>query len=395
MRAAFFLLVASLACGADLEAIRQTQTKLIAMRGQNEDVQGANPELTILKHQIRDWVESQIAKLNADSDLTQASAKIDSDLDRVKLGSDDGEPRLGGIDSVSLEHPKGDQSWLSFKSIVELDSCGRDSSLYLYEWRGGQWTRRLEIEHDDYGGHYGPIEFITSVEVSRPDDYQNRLVLVLGNSWGCASMWQGVSYVLFRVVGLAKTLLDGSDTVYMGSNDDSYHGRLEPDGALIEHLGWSTDTGVLIRRHVLHYKVDGDSVRRVEPIALDAQDFVDEWLSSKWADVAPFSDPKLESIHANLSGSDPKLEDSRAELHAANVDGGFQIVQRCTENPNRWQVAFDFEDETDYFLVEQRGEYSFRMIDISDERQSGCPGEGKPRQVGDPSPTLFPETKNP
>jgi hypothetical protein len=177
------------------------------------------------------------------------------------------------------------------------------------------------------------------------------------------------------------TLLDGSDTVYMGSDDESYQGRLEPHGLLVEHRGWSKDVGVLIRRHVLHYQVDGDSVRRVEPIALDPQDFVDEWLSDSWSEIKEWSESKLEKVHSTLE--------------KAAVDGGFQLVQRCMDNASHWQIGFDFESGEYYFLVEQRGEHSFRMIDVTDERSSGCPGEGAPRTIENPLPSLFPPAKKP
>jgi hypothetical protein len=379
--AVILLAVAALMEAADVEAIRQTQAKLIAMRGQNEDSQGATPQLTVLKHQIRDWVESKLGKLAANVDIDRASHEIDAELARVKLIQQD-DLQLGDIEGITLEHPKGDTSWLLFKSIVGLDSCGRDTSIYLYQWQGGAWTRIFELEHNAYFGKYGPLEDVESVEVSYADQYQNRLVLVLANSWGCASMWQSLSYSLFRIGGIRRTLLDESDTVYLG--DDSYAGRLEPGRMVIQYLSYSKDLGVLVRPHVLRYVIDGDSVRRVEPIALTPQDFVDEWLTSKWAAVSPFSDSKLESIHAEL-----------ADDESSGLDG-FQFVQHCPGNRNRWQIGFDTErNDAYYFLVEEQNEHSFRMIDVSRKRQPGCPGEDKPRQIGDKYPTLFPAAKKP
>jgi hypothetical protein len=59
-----FLLASTTIVGAaDLEAIRATQAKLIAARGQNEDVRSVNPDLTVLKHQLRDWAESQFSAI--------------------------------------------------------------------------------------------------------------------------------------------------------------------------------------------------------------------------------------------------------------------------------------------------------------------------------------------
>ncbi len=386
MKWVVFLFTTSLAMCADLDAIRATQAKLIAARGKNEDVRGANPDLTVLKHQLRDWVESKISKLKVDSDPAGVSSQVNEELNRVKLtkAEQDYEGlRLGEIDAVSLDHPKGDTSWLLFTTVVGIDSCGHDTSIYLYEWRGGAWSRRFELEEVASGGRFAPLEFVGSVEVSPPDEYYNRRVLVLSNSWGCASMWQGFSYALFKIGGQRTTLLDDTATVYMGGEEDSYHGRLEPGGVLIEHLGDSIDTGILIRQHVLHYAIDGNSVKRIEPIALTAQDFVDEWVRVKWEDAAPFSNPELKSVHA-------EFEESRAY-------GEFEFVQHCPGNANKWQISVAFDDDTYYFLVQQKGEYSFRMLDVSDERQPGCPGEDPPSNVGSHAtyPTLFPAAKKP
>jgi hypothetical protein len=381
------LAAAALMEAADVEAIRQTQAKLIAMRGQNEDVRGANPNLTLLKHQLRDWAESRISKLKRDADLGEASSQLNGELGRFKLTREDQnyeEYRLGEIDVVSLHHPEGDQSWLLVTTVVGIDSCGHDTSIYLYEWRGGAWSRLFELEQVESGDHFAPIESLASVEVSQPDEYLDRRVLVLSNSWGCASMWQGFSYSLFKIGGERTTLLDDTATVYMGGEENSYHGRLEPGGILLEHLGDSIDSGILIRQHVLHYAIDGNSVRRIEPIALTAQDFVDEWLRGEWADVGQFSDSRLRSIHT--------------DLHEPPSYGEFQFVQHCPGNSDKWQIAInleDMEDDTYYFLVQQNGEHSFRMIDVSDERQPGCPGEDSPHNLGTQStyPTLFPTKK--
>jgi hypothetical protein len=378
MRAVIFLLAASVARAGDLEAIRQTQLKLIAMRGQNEEVRGANAELTVLKRQLRDWAESLIVNSGPFPEVTTLSATLNALFDQKKaVVPDDDWTSLGEVAPFEVSHPEGDPAWLKLEIGVGIE-CGFDESVYLYEWTGAEWARRLESEQNDYTkDHYAP-QGLGYVGVSPPGADGSRLVLTTGISPSCASVWQALYYRLFRVGAKSSTLVEETTGINI---DRELQARIEPHGVLIEFLTGSKDTVVWARTRVLHLAIDGNKVSRVEPIALSAQDFVDEWLDSKWSEIAEWSDPKLEDLHS--------------ELQKASADDGFQIVQRCTENPNQWQVAFNFEDDTFYFLIQQRGEYGFRMVDVSDERQPGCPGESRPRTGGDPYPTLFSPAKQP
>ncbi len=354
MKLLLFLFTASIVCAADLESIRQTQAKLVKLRP-NGDVPyplpDPPPEFAELKHQIRDWAEEKIAKLRPDADLAGATSLIDGELSLAKLDHKE-EHDLGDIGGITLEPAKGDASWLVVETYVWEANCTMSTSVYLYEWQRGGWTRRFALEER--------MEAVEHVEVGPPDAYQNRLVLVLGNSWGCASMWQQLYVRLFRVAATQQLLRGGEQTVYMGFEEESYHGKLETKGALIEYVSSGTDTE--LRRFILHFEIDGESVRRVEPVALTAQDFVDEWLNSQ-------------RDHAFWD---------------------FDFVQHCPGNADHWQIGVTKNDDDDdalYFMVEQSPNYRFRILDVSKERQEGCPGEDPPREIGPNFPTLFPAKK--
>jgi len=349
---------------ADLDAIRQTQAKLVKLRTKNDvtyPLPDPPPEFAELKHQIRDWTEEKIAKLRQGADLEAATSRTDNELSTVKLNRDDANDHdLGDIDGVQLSHPDGDKTWLMMTSDVWREPCTIETSIYLYEWQRDGWARRFELEE--------PLQGVKRVEVGQPDAYYRRLVLVLGNSWGCASMWQQFSYRLFRVGSSTRELSSGDDTVYFGVDDgEAYNGRLEPDGALMDYLTFSTDGSVLIRRRVLHLQIDGDTVTRVEPFALTAQDFVDDWL-----------------------------------VERGKKSQTFDFIQHCPGNADRWQIGVspnpygdESADPRSYFMIEQLPEYHFRILDIDATRQPGCPGEDPPRGAGQPYPTLFPAARKP
>src|SRR6185312_12800072 len=58
---------------------------------------------------------------------------------------------------------------------------------------------------------------------------------------------------------------------------------------LIEFTEASIDAGVHNREAVRHFLINGDQVRRVDPVALSPRDFVDEWLTRDWKESARWS----------------------------------------------------------------------------------------------------------
>jgi hypothetical protein len=343
-----FLFVAWSAFAADLETIRQTQAKLITLRPKGDityPLPDPPPELAELKHQIRDWAEEKIAKLRRDVDLAGATSQIDGELSLAQIKHGD-EPDLGDIEGIRLEHAKGDESWMALETTVVEGLCTRNTSVYLYEWQRGGWTRRFELEER--------IEGVGHVEVGALDAYQNRFVLVLGNSFGCASNWQQLSYRIFRIGSEQQEVLSGEETFF----DFEYQGKLEPSGALIEFAGEGIEGG-FVSRHVLHYAIEGNVAKRIEPIALLPQDYVEEW------------------IRANRQQWSWQLD----------------LVQRCPGNAARWQVGASRDgddDSTLFFLVDDLGDHRYRFQGVSEERQPGCPGNDGP-DYDAPLPTLFPK----
>ncbi len=349
MKSVVFLLIASTAFAADVETIRQTQAKLVKLRPKTDAVYplpDPPPELAELKHQIRDWAEEKITKLRQDADLAGATSQIDAELSLAKVTRGD-EPDLGDIEEISLEHTKGDEAWLVLETTVLEGQCTRNTSVYLYVWQRGGWTRRFELEDR--------IEGVGHIEVGMPDAYQRRLVLILGNSIGCASSWQQLSYRIFRIgSGQQEVLGDGEETFF----GFDYQGKLEPAGALIEFAGEGIEGG-FVRRHVLHYAIEGNVAKRIEPIALLPQDYVEEWI--------------------------------RANRH--EWSWRFDLVQHCPGNAERWQVGASQDgddDSTLFFFVDDLGDHRYRIQGVSAERQPGCPGNDPP-DYDAPLPTLFPK----
>lgn len=282
-----------------------------------------------------------------------------------------GGTKYGVVGSLSLSRPPEYPEALLVIASAALP-CGADQSVFLYDWSGGNPVRRLESIPD--AAEFGQS---AAARVSARDGQGSRLAVLTRFAVSCVSCWNGIGYTLFRLgpgTAPATILQSGDQGIYYC---DDWNVRLRPDDFLLEFPGYSIDTGILIRTHVLHYRVGKDGAVRTDPVALKPQDFVDEWLTIPWNEMVSRS-----------SASDLKqLEKWHGVLHSDTVLGDFRFVQPCAEKPGQWLVAVDLhwvaskelpEPLPVYFLIRWEENYRFQMTGISFDRQDGCPGESYP-----------------
>lgn len=252
--------------------------------------------------------------------------------------------------------------------------CGTADSVYLYDYSGGPERRILESR-----GVSERDETVISAYFSSLDDSGNRLFLALRHATQCGSSWNNLSYELFRLSPgaiLATTILSGDDGIRSGVHD-AYRVQLKPDEVLIELRGRSMDPRVRDRTHVLRFRIGPSAAVRIDPVALQPQDFVDEWLTRPWMEMASRSSAadldELERWHGFLSGDSDTAE--------------IRVVQPCADKPVDWKIALTMEwisgkkmpePFTLYFRVHGLGQYRFEMAAISFHPQDGCPGETPP-----------------
>jgi hypothetical protein len=266
------------------------------------------------KQQMVQWAESQAWRMDRDADPLQLTRELSADH------------------NLEFSRPKGEPAWLELTTRVNL-SCGEDTSVYLYQWTGQSWTRRFALEP---GSPLDSVQLATSA------------TLVLATGWppSCGSAWRPFFVGLYRIDSGQRTVLEGTENA---NSEGETSARLEPDGIEIEFTGQSFDPLLSIRRHVLHYVIGSGGVRRADPIALSAQDFVDEWISGAWNEMAPWSDPGLAAVHDAL----PKK-------------GQMGTVQRCAGAASLWQVAVGLGGETRYFSVLDQGQHRYRMAAVGE-----------------------------
>jgi hypothetical protein len=376
----------------DRVKIQSQRLRSIGASGQLDQFGNGLPEeLADFKTALRDWIESELpsSRSGFESSLPSLQSRMTEELRNADVlepeGQDEDNFVFGFVSNLEVLQPEGFPEVLVITAGVSVP-CGHDDSVYAYSFAQG--TRQRLLESYDTGTHGRSV---SEIKFSGPDEKGNRLMFISRYGVQCASCWNGLSYKIFRLGGDSQhvsNILEGSIGLYICAD---YHVKLEPDQFLMELRGRSIDSGILIRTHVQNYMLDKRGAHRVEPFALQAQDFVDEWLSRPWDEMAQTSQ----------SQGRQKLEHWHQILHADYVSGEYDFVQQCTAKPEQTQVAVDLnylvgkelpEPLTVYFVVQEERKNSFKMLDISFTRQDGCPGEtyAKPD-----SPSLFePDKKN-
>src|SRR5579871_789495 len=112
---------------ADLHA---TLTKLHAQPVTKEfiEVSGARPELTTAKHQLRDWIETQLAAFKSQDDWAAFSRRINEALKPVQVEAEDDQNFLGTLGDVRVRFES--QLLIVTTSVGIL--CQHDESVYGY-----------------------------------------------------------------------------------------------------------------------------------------------------------------------------------------------------------------------------------------------------------------------
>jgi hypothetical protein len=363
LRGVWLLVAASGLCAQtdSLERLKSEVARVKALSHEKADGEAAN-----LHRVLRDWIES---RLPGDKGLLhvampRAEAVMRSELKEAGLeGEDsaDGEIGFGYVEVAFKQLPELPNTLLVTAGVSV--PCGVDEAVYLYQFDATSRTRVLENRPLGYGSTY--------VELSQPDGEGRRLLLTTHLSVQCASFWMGMAYSVHRfgmLPGVPEKLLSVEHGFYLDDNSPSF--ELTPDGLVVEFLHSAVDVDYLIRTHI--YKYDFTvGVHRRDPVALQPQDFVEEWLTRSWAEM------QLRSA--------AKTKDMYDQLHADFVRGHYDAVKPCAARPGLWSISLDLdqigekelaEPRRTYFLVRELSKYRYRMETVSEEEPTGCPGKG-------------------
>ena len=228
----------------------------------------------LVKHALRDWIESQLSGLMPKDDPGVLARKLNAELRESRYfcdySSDEtrcpDDSQLGFLWEIKLEAPLA--NFLVIRTSVGIQ-CGFDDSAYAYEWKGTTWSRFWESEHNKYVKKEYVPQHVEQVLVS-PTTFDSRadrtehLVVTLGVMPWCASNWRTIHCRVWQTKSSyaePKSLLDESDEVFLGAERAS----VDVNDVLIEYAVGSIDSGVHNRREIRHYVVDRGAIKRIRP----------------------------------------------------------------------------------------------------------------------------------
>jgi len=337
-----------------LAALRATLDTLHRHRDENPGTRSAPADLTVAKHQLRDWFEQRIATLGASIDEDAINRGFQEALAGLRCPDGCVTTALGFADPVRVHR---DGEFLTVQTSLGI-RCGYDDSAYVYErdarGSGRAWTRIFETEQNVYTKAAYRPQTIYAVHISPPDAGGRRLVLSLGSRPSCAGAFQPLYYRLWVLGKTNKLLLDAAETAYVGDYPP-VKGTLTADNVRIEFTAGGAGYGSS-HQAVRHFEVRGSTVKQVDPIAPTPRDFVEEWLSAPWKQSAARSESSA-------------LEIWHRKLHRDDGMGDFPDPPlQCSTDPELWQIGIKLHGvptET-YYLVRWRQPDRFTMSAIAE-----------------------------
>lgn len=247
---------------------------------------GSSIEAGELRNKIADLLRASRPEPADNSDVSR---------DDLALGS------YAGNLTVDVIRPSNTAPLLLVGFSVNIP-CGDDHMLLVYELRDGLWSKQMRWQapplkqiSDAFG------DFFLSATLPAPAGGDSpTLVVAHGHPW-CTSRFSG-----FSVDVLAQGSTPDLPKVVWNTKRSYSRGDFSPtltsSGGTFElRVNETTmDVKAFERRVIYRYRFDERlGVRRIEPIALNARGFVEEWLSAPWSESEAFSEQgATSSLHA-------------------------------------------------------------------------------------------------
>jgi hypothetical protein len=361
---------------AELAALRTTVFSLRPDPNSHREMRGANAQLTVAKHQLRDWIESLLLRFPESGDEAMLSDQIHAGIRDAKLFCVDFNLECypssrGFLDEVQVSRESG---FLIVRTAVGI-WCGYDYSAYLYRWAGNRWQRIWQNEQNTYTEKDYRPQMLHAVHISEPDAGGNRLLLTLGSQPGCASAFQPAYWRVWPMNAryeVQGAILDGTEVVNVAS-EPPIEGLLAANAVMIEFTAGGTAYGES-HKAIRHFEIRNGQARQVDPIAPTPRDFVEQWLSAPWRQSAARAET-------------PSLQQWHAKLHREDGMGDFpDPALRCTSGTDLWQIGTHLhEGPKNYYLVRWKQPWHFTMMGVSDRPYPDCT---IPDPTGDEHPEL-------
>lgn len=271
--------------------------------------------------------------------------------------------------------------------IVELSfdiECGGDTILLAYELARrnsqvisvagahvdsgtpdglGRVLRWQAAPYEEINGAFG--DFFEYVVLPAQDGKPWRLAVAHGEPW-CTSTMSGLNLDLIEPEPGGAHVVWSTKQIYR-RGDSSPRLVLRPNGFELRADVFTIEMEQIVRKGVFRYVVDGDTVRRVGPIAVDGRGFVDEWLQLPW------SEAKQWSVAEGSEGFEKAHEAFARGRKDASVTYSYGPVRACLMK-GQYEVEIDAEPGGKQFYDIREGPNGYTMVNFGTTQDERCSG---------------------
>lgn len=292
----------------------------------------------------------------------------DADLSNGRLPPDFG--KYGFELSFGVRETE-DPRLVSITSEFSIE-CGGDTVFSVFSPVAGSWSEVLHWQTKPYPTVAGGT-MAFDYGISPVDESGKWYAVVHSIAPWCSSTWSAIRYEVLRPAASGvkqRVLLSKADSIWWGNDDygNVTVGRNEFD---LRFHSSSIDGGGHNRVFIRHYSVVGDTLRRIQPVAVSPRDFVDEWIVSPWSEAKAWSSEvsltQLQRAHATWSRHEKATDRLLLFCSAQKCSGGNYQVEVCEETGKNFDVS-----HSSYFEIAGKGTYT--MTRISSTANPRCQG---------------------
>jgi hypothetical protein len=235
--------------------------------------------------------------------------------------------------------------------------CGDDKLLFLYSHNTDGWYRRLHWYADSYSGPADAFQFVDYKTVAGRNPNEQLIALIHGHAQ-CASVHTAFTLELALPASISghEEILDHLDHTFV--IDDEFTVTRTSTGLQVRTALESEDSSLIWHHGILRFNTNTGKLTLL-PVALNARDFVDEWLEEPWNTVKSWSD-QADLIH---------LKDAHK-----TTGGTFGPVRSCKSSTNQFQVELDPDNSHALLAQVRQNPNSFTMLSITDKPDPTCTG---------------------
>jgi hypothetical protein len=241
--------------------------------------------------------------------------------------------------------------------------------LFLYEPGPKGWRRVMRWQSPEYkqiSGAFGDF-FEYAVLPGSPV----KVVVAHGHPW-CTSRFSGFGIDLLE----ATPNGDAPKVAWQTARDYSrgdFNIRLRPtgDGFELRLNTVALDINGYERTVVYRYRVAGDQIERIAPIATNGRGFVEEWLAAPWDEAKGQTIPTAEEAMKAVHEREVQLQKSEKTY----VTYTYGPVRACTVK-GRFEVEMDADPGgKQFYAIQQRTEGDgYMMVNYGTTQDERCSG---------------------